>query len=303
MKNAHGLTAAGLFFLVFFVVARTLPAGEIPAEKFSLKISAGYGTAGFGDLNKAEEGHNARFEDLARLWGFAKTGEIALPHEGLDVSAEIVLGIAPRLDVGLGSGFLSRMSRESEVAIRQDSTGALSLQRWTASASATPLTLNVYYRIPLSSRLSGLLKAGLGCYFANFKLRSFRQSELLGVQTWSQTISRGRDYALGFQAGLVLEYGISRAFSCFTEGTWRFVNFKNWSIEYAYSSVFVNDAPRTASCWSAEELNRDTGKVYPTFFYSDQAIESANDRNVRKAWIDFSGWCIQAGFRLQLGKR
>lgn len=27
--------------------------GQVPAEKFSLKISAGYGRAGFGDLDKA----------------------------------------------------------------------------------------------------------------------------------------------------------------------------------------------------------------------------------------------------------
>jgi hypothetical protein len=151
--------------------------------------------------------------------------------------------------------------------------------------------------------VSGFLKAGLGCYFSNLKLKSYRQSELLGVQTWSQTISRGRNYALGFQAGLALEYGISRTLSCFIEGTWRFVNFKDWSIEYTYSSISQTDVPRTASCWFAEEFNRDTGKSYPVFFYSDQVEASSSYQNVRKAQIDFSGWSIQAGLKLRLGKQ
>ncbi len=294
-------TATGMILAAILLFGLATAGADVRPEKFSFRISAGYGRAGFGDLNKAEEGHNARFEDLARLWGFDKTGELALPHKGPDFSAEIVLRIARRLEVGLGFGLVSRMNRASEIAIRQSSSGALLKQRWGASASAAPLTLNAYFRVPLSTRLSGLLMAGLGCYFSSYRLESFRQSELLGIQTWSRTSSRGRDYAVGPLFGLALEFGISRALFFFAEGDWRFVSLKRWSVEYIYSSSSMTDVPRAAYAWSAEELDRDTGAAYPVFVYSDQEPAGPYYQNVRKARIDLSGPSLRAGIRFRLG--
>ncbi len=288
--------AIGLFF------RPSAAPGQVPAGAFSLRISAGCGFAGFGDLNEAGKGHNARFEDLAGLWSFTKSGEIALPRVGPDFDAEILLRVARRLEIGLGGGFLSRPGRESEVAMRQASSGAGSLVRWTVAASAIPLTVNAYYRVPVSARVSGFLKAGLGCYFASLRFTSYRQSELLGVQTWDRTTSRARDVGLGFQGGLVVEYGLSRALSCFAEGTMRFVNLKDWTVEYTYSSPSLTDVQRTASCWSAEESNSDTGRDYHVFVFSDQELTGFSYQGVRKARIDFSGWSLQAGLRLRFGK-
>jgi len=294
--------ACGIILAIGQLVGPVTGAGQVPPETFSLKISAGYSRAGWGDMNKAEEGHNARFEDLARLWGFARTGEVALPHEGLDFGAEILVRITPRLDVGLGGGGFIRPIKESEITISQALGGARSLLRWTASATVIPLTLNAYYRVPLSSRISGFLKGGLGCAFARLKLTSYRESELLGIQTWSRQEGRGWDYAAGFQAGLGLEYEISKALSCFFEGAWRFANFKNWTFEYTYTAATDSDVLRTASGWATEQLSPDTGEYYPAFFYSDHVVESGSFRNVRKAEIDFSGWNLQAGLRIKLGR-
>ena len=296
------INKAGAILAIALISGPIAAKAQIPVEKFSLRISAGYGSSGFGDLDKAEEGHNARLGDLANLLGFQKTGELSLPHWGLDLSGEIVLRIAERLDIGIGLGRLSRTKNDSEASIRQTSSGALSLVRWTTSASVVPLTFNAHYEIPVSPRLRGFLKAGLGCYFANLTLVSYGESDLLGVSTWSRTTSRNRDFALGGQAGLVVEYGLSKALSCFVEGTWRFVNFGRWSSEYDYSSSSAEYRPTTSACWSAEGLNRDTGNFYPVFFFSDQEPVSANYQNVRKAEIDFSGWSVQAGLKLRLGK-
>jgi hypothetical protein len=275
---------------------------QIPGRRFSLKISAGYGSAGFGDLGKAEKGHNAKFGDLAGLWGFTKTGELALPHKGLDLDGEIVLSLTKHLDVGLGFGRLSRSNRDSQITIQQASSGAQSLLRWTTWAAVIPVTLNVYAHIPVSSRLNGFLKAGLGCYFANLEMTSYRESELLGVRTWSQLTSKMRDYALGYHAGLGIEVGISNIFSSFAEGTWRFVNLRNLSVQYDYSSNAVTDVTRTSSSWSVEEISRDNGKTYTGFLFSDSIPTSAYYQSVRKAEIDFSGWSFQAGIRIRFGK-
>lgn len=276
--------------------------GQVPANAFSLKISAGCGLAGFGDLNEAGKGHNARFEGLADLWGFDKSGGIALPRVGPDFSAEILLRVASRLEIGLGGGFLWRPRRESEVSIRQASSGAVSFVDWAVSASAVPLILTAYYRVPLSARLDGLLEAGLGCYFASLRFTSLRQSELLGVQAWNQTTSRARDVGLGFQGGLAVEHRLSRVLSCFAEGTLRLVNLDAWTAEYKYESPSLTDAPRASACWSADELDADTGRSYPVFVFSDQEFSGSAYQHVRKARIDFSGWSLQAGVRLRFGK-
>ncbi len=290
------ILAIGLFF------RPAAAPGQVPAGAFSLRISAGCGFAGFGDLSEAGKGHNARLEDLAALWGFEKSGDIALPRVGPDFSAEILLRIARRLDVGLGGGLLSRMSRESEVSVRHASSGAGKLVRWTASASAIPLTLNAYYRVSVSERIGVLIKAGLGCYFLRLRFESYGQSELLGVRTWGRTTSRANDYAPGFQTGFALEYGLSKIFSCFAEGSWRFVDFKDWSVEYTTSSATGTDVPRTGSGWAAEGLDYDAGRSYPVFMFSDREPTGSSYRDVRKAGIDFSGWSLQAGIRIRLGK-
>ncbi len=299
MHRKAGIT----LFLAFGLLFGPLPVWpQKPGKMFSLKVSGGFGRAGLGDLDETERGHNARFGDLADLWGFEKTGGLALPHGGIDVNGEIVLHLSGRLAVGVGSGWMSKMEKDSEIIIRQASSGAQSLLRWTTSASVVPLTLNVYYRVPLSSRLSGSLKAGLGCYFASLEITSYRKSELLNIQTWSQLAGTGRDYAMGYQAGLVLEYGVSNTFSFFLEGMGRLVNFKRWSVQYDYSSNAVTDATRTSSWWSVEELSRDNGKTYPGFLYSDQEPTASAYQNARKAEVDFSGFSVQAGLRFRFGR-
>jgi len=275
---------------------------QVPGEKFSLRISAGYGFSGFGDLNLAEKGQNARLGDLASSMGFNKTGELALPHQGLDFNGEIVLRIAKPLEIGIGLGRLFRANSNSMVAIEESSSGVRSFVRWTTRASAIPLHLNAYYRVPISPRLSSFVKAGLGYYSANLELTSEKESELLGIRTWSRLKSKGRDYALGYQAGLVIEYAISGAFSLIAEGSWRFVNLKNWSVTYDYTSNSLTDTTRAAMWWSVEELSRDTGKSYPGLIHSDQEPAGAIYEQVRKAEIDFSGWSIQLGLKIRLGK-
>lgn len=294
--------AIGMITIVGLLFGPAPARSQMQQEKFSLRIAVEYGSAGFGDLDRAEEGHNARLSDLANLWGFEKAGNLALPHLGINLDGEIVLPIVPRLSLSLGLGRISRTGGESRVTLKQVATGAETLISWTTSAAAIPLTLNAYYRIPISPRLSGFLKAGLGCYFASLKLTSYRKSALLGVETWSRTISQERDYALGYQVVLGMEAGLSSFLSFFTGAGWRSANFKNWNVQYDYSSTALTDDTRTASCWAVEELNRDTGKYYPGFLFSDQEPTSTSYRNVRKAEIDFSGWSLQVGLRFRFGK-
>ena len=297
-KKAAIVSVLASIVLVGAVEARS----QVPGEKFSLKVSAGYGFSGFGDLNMAEKGHNARLADLADSMGFNKTGKLALPHQGLDFNGEIVLRVARPLEIGIGLGHLFRTKSGSMAAIEESSSGARSLVRWTTKASATPLLLNAYYRVSISSRLRGLVKAGLGYYVANLELTSEEQSELLGIETRSLLKNKGRDHALGYQAGLVLEYGISGTFSLFAEGGWRFVNFKNWSVAYDDASNSLTDTTRRATWWSVEQLSRDTGKSYPALIDSDQEPAGAIYEQVRKAEINFSGWTIQIGLKIRLGK-
>lgn len=294
--------AIGSFLAFAVLVGAVEGRSTISGERFCLKISVGYGFSGFGDLNRTEKGHNARLEDLAGSLGFHKTGELALPHRGLDSNGEIVLRISRPLEIGIGLGFLSRANSHSLVSIEQSSSGARSSVRWTTGAWAIPLLLNAYYHVPISPRLSGFVKAGLGYYLANLKLTSEEEAELLGVETWSQIISKGRDDALGCQAGLGLEYGISGRFFLFAEGGWRFVNFKNWSVTYDDASNSRRDATRTATWWSVEGLCRDTGKSYSGLVCSGREPTAGVYGKVRKAEINFSGWTIQLGLKIRLGK-
>jgi hypothetical protein len=297
-KKAAIVSVLASIVLVGAVEARS----QVPGEKFSLKVSAGYGFSGFGDLNMAEKGHNARLGDLADSMGFNKTGELALPHQGLDFNGEIVLRVARPLEIGIGLGRLFRTKSGSMAAIEESSSSARSLVRWTTKASATPLLLSAYYPVSISPRLRALVKAGLGYYLANLELTSEKQSELLGIETRSLLKNKGRDHALGYQAGLVIEYGISGLFSLFAEGGWRFVNFKSWSVTTDDTSDSLTDTTRTATWWSVEQLSRDTGKSYPALIDSDQEPAGAIYEQVRKAEIDFSGWTIQLGLKIRLGK-
>ena len=149
-------------------------------------------------------------------------------HQGmLDLKTELQFGLSSRIRFGLGIGYWNSDERNGFDKDRNDgrdkkSTGELEqdishekidgnchVQGYRQDFRILPLSLNVYYDLPLSRRWDVFASGGGSYYFGSFRGASKRQDK----NAW------------GGQGGLGVEFRLTRQLKLVAEGDYRFVNF------------------------------------------------------------------------------
>jgi len=164
-------------------------------------------------------------QDSARFsLSMAGGGGFTEGHRGLfDFQAEIQYGLTPQLRLGLGVGYMKDHGRQGADMNGRDQRGGMStgMMSWNdfnsgpqdsgLEARIMPLSLNLYYGLPLGRKWAIFMNGGGSLYFGSFEGPTGDQHKR----------------ALGIQAGLGIDYRIAPSIQLMAEAAYRFVEFRD----------------------------------------------------------------------------
>lgn len=142
-------------------------------------------------------------------------------HRGLlDLQTELQYGLTPRLRLGLGFGYMKDHGRQGDMGGRDQrggmSSGFMDMSDFNAGPQSSgvearimPLSLNLYYGMPIGRRWSVFMNGGGSYYFGSFAGPAGDQHK----RAW------------GAQAGLGIEYRVAQSIQLVAEAVYRFVEF------------------------------------------------------------------------------
>jgi uncharacterized protein YfiM (DUF2279 family) len=147
-------------------------------------------------------------------------------HQGmLDLKTELQFGLTSRIRLGLGVGFINGEGRygfgkdwddrpegvEADQFVSHERNGKDSQMRgYGRDFRIIPLSLNVYYALPLGHRWNIFVSGGGSYYFGSFHAMDVREHK----NAW------------GGQGGLGIEFRLARQLRLVAEGSYRFAEFR-----------------------------------------------------------------------------
>ncbi len=206
-----------VLFLTFIPLSILFPGSAYGSNiSFSLKLYGGLNYISGGDLNEGLKGVNDYYAKFFWYFGLTKSGGDYNPvHLGLDYGGDFIIQITPTVGIGLGAGHL-RGTSESSITF----TPVAAAEKTTATVSAVPLRLGMYFSLPAGAIVNVNFHAGLGYYLAKVSF-DFRSS---APGSWEQSSARADANGLGFHRGLGLEFRLSPVISLFLEGLGRYAS-------------------------------------------------------------------------------
>ncbi len=276
----------------------------------SLKLSAGYGYAAIGDINR----HIKAFDDyMADSLSFYEGGMMrGIGHIIPDFEAELSIRISPRLDLALGTGYISGSRKDDfqtvgrfPIFFQFDADDVLYEFDIEPKVRAIPLKLGLYYSWALTPRIDLLLNAGSGLYFSKAALIKSNDIHYLNANTIPEmpyVISQDdvSGTGLGFHGGIGLEYRLTRGIFLVLDVQGRYARVGKLSGIRTYG--FLNyhvDGPQGGT---------DEGTLYigtrdmTAEGYGDNCPDLAvsSSPTMKRASLDLSGVSLRAGFRIKL---
>ncbi|MFC2165585.1 outer membrane beta-barrel protein [Acidobacteriota bacterium] len=293
MKKKGSLVMLSILFV--FILLK--PAySQDSFKRFSLKISGGYGNMSGGDFDNVISGLNSMLTDMAALLDLTVTSQLTNVNWGSEFEGEFVFNLNQRFGVSLGIGYIRRSDESlGQMELLPLARGSFSL---APEFTAIPILLSGYYTLPIASKLSAFVKAGIGYYFVKLDYVNREETELLGIVLWNQDQGEAKDSGLGFHGAIGLEYGISQSIAFFMEGMGRYANFKDWEVDNISSNP-LGSSEMSGKFWYSEEWNPTTNKYYPSIELSQQIPSGTGQRNVRKLAIGISGIVFKLGIRVR----
>ena len=218
-------------------------------------------------------------------------------HFGPEFGAEIIVPLGGGFSLGLGAGYL-RAARES--VFDYDSVLFTVAETISPRVTAVPIVLNIHRSWSLGAALKLDIFAGVGCTLATFR-QDFRTTTNFFFFEETESFLAHKA-AFGGQAGIALEFEVSRGVDLFVQAEGRLAALTdirgdatsqgNWFL----GSWTGGGSP--AYLW-AYTLT-DAGKSYPQLAVSLGAPAGAGITEARKAGVDLSGASLAAGIRIRL---
>lgn len=265
-------------------------------KRFGLKISNGLNYLSGGDWNTYMKLDTKLNKDLANMFGYDLGGEFKEIHTGFNLEAEGIVYLTPRLGISIGSGYIYGKKGEDSSKIVTHLRLFTETLTHDTKISAIPLKLSAYYFLPVSSKASVYLNAGLGYYLAKFS-DDYRHEWDGYWEVIKQTADGGN---FGLHGGIGFEYSMTQFLSLVIEtggryakisrfeGYYDYKNSNNWA-DYYKGTLYYYEFDLT---WMGLDW-------YPEVKISDQKPSSPSIRNVHKASIDFSGFTLGAGIKIR----
>jgi hypothetical protein len=269
-----------------------------PAANFSrlsVKLYGGYAHVLAGDVN---DGADYYFEilDYYAAEGFGTiTGAYKPVHGGYDFGADLIYQFSPRFGVGVGVGYM----RNSNNSVGTFAEGEESVTLTSsATLTALPIRLGLFYDAPISETLNLTLSAGAS-YYASLKFEGTQGLEF-SADEWEDmsllaTQRSGAD--IGFHGSLGFEYLFSPKVGFFVEAVGRYGKFKNFESVTGTVETSMGGAPETTEgmLYIYTETFEDTDFSGFSIVEPDDTPEAG----AREPKIDLTGFSLRAGFRIR----
>ena len=190
---------------------------QLSGVALALLLIAGIAGAQGRDRGLYAQDYHRLSLSMAGGFGFSES------HRGLfDLQTELQYGLTPRLRLGLGFGYMKDRGRQGDRSGRDERSGMQTgflggndfyagSQNSGLEARIMPLSLNLYYGLPIGRKWSVFMSGGGSYYFGSFDGPAGDQHK----------------HAWGAQAGLGIEYGIAQSIQLVAEAAYRFVEFHN----------------------------------------------------------------------------
>lgn len=261
-----------------------------PGVGFGLKLSGGMGYLSVGDLNTGFQGEN---DYLGELPGDIE-GQYELLHWGYDFGGEIIIYPIPELGIAVGAGYI-QVSKESLIKYSgfffPDETLV------APKISVIPITLGIYYSMPLASGVNLIVNGGAGYYLGQLSW----DMDYSGFLSEYKDTFKGTKGTIGFQGGLGFEFEFSPNVAFVLEGCGRYAKLKDIVGDFKRAGTGMMgpfEESGEYTMWYYEFLIGT--EYYPqTHFDEEEPYDPPYFRNVRKAEIDLSGFSVRAGFKFR----
>lgn len=266
--------------------------------RFQLKITGGMSSLAVGDWNTYMDQATRIERDLGNLRGNEVQGKFGKIRTGPEIECEFIVAFTSGISIGIGTGKVwGRQGEDSSRIFIKSQAGQVDMIHET-KISAVPLTLNASYVFPVLPRVKAFAVAGLGYYFARWS--DVYAHQLIGA--WHERIEQSaRGQGFGSHGGAGLEYDVTKNISIVVQalgrhakihelkGKYNYVNSGGWSDYYTGTlHYYEQDLTYMGLDW------------YSVVKILREPLESPAYRNQRKASLDFSGFRLQVGLKINL---
>jgi len=264
---------------------------------FGLRLTGGAALLMRNDFNDHMQSYNDLFDEIPFV---SPDSDFEMLKMGMDFGGEILINFMPHFSMGFGAGYLSA---GKETTVELDIYGMYT-EVWSyhPKFSVIPITLSLYYGIPVGSFMNVVLNAGFGYYLGTVDFDVY-DKEIVGTnwseetETWS-----AKSNAFGFHGGIDLEFGIARNLALVVGAKGRYAKLTDLTgdREYAFDTSYGYSGSGTDEDQTLWYYNEEStsGKEYSFIELSDYKPTSIYISDVRKAEVNLSGIVLQAGIKV-----
>lgn len=294
-KKKRVITLGLLFISLVFFAKIASPKGiESFETKFSINVKWGPRYISIGDINKYLEAFDSYLSEMTnyegdkikRLNNYKKT-----------VEGELRLYVSSKFAIGVG---IEKISEKNESRFEftdpfpfndRDNFHTISTK---SEVSAVNLKLGTYYTIPLVRRINLILNGGIDYYISKASLYKYHKC-YPEVFIWpyekeeEYDISAGR---FGFHGGIGFEYRILDDLSIVLEFQGRYTRMKNLK----GTKIITDEGEEEGILYIGDKKWFD--EYCPDLIISPSKPSGDEFRNVREAILDFSGYSLRLGIKL-----
>ncbi len=311
MKRSYWSLSVCIVFLFIGSICTISAAETRPAKRaFSLVVRGGAGSFAVGDLNTTLSSFDGFYWWLRAAASQDIIGEISeLPDHFIDWEAELRWNVWKGLSIGIALSEPIRLHDRSSLSYLYDDATSYSLQ--SEIRVAAPLKFNLYYSLPVFSRLNIIANGGIGIYHArmaqtyDWLRRYLDDTQNIGSNHFDVT-----GYRAGYHCGLGLEYKLNDRFSLMAEGQWRFAKIESLKgnsdlrdrLMYVQGENTISSTSDSQSGYLYHYLVADFAGFQQEELgvYADPSTIANGVTGLRKAFLDLSGFTFNIGLRIGL---
>ncbi|UCE41526.1 MAG: outer membrane beta-barrel protein [Candidatus Aminicenantes bacterium] len=261
-------------------------------QKIEVKFLGGISYLAGTDFDASDRGWDfLRKETMENQGGIYAWEQNSLDW-GREIAGEILFNLSPRLALSGGVGYITGKSHSKGTTSLE---GITTINETDLKANAIPVTVGIYYYLPVSSSSQFFLNGGVDYYFASFS-RNY-VSEDVGIY-WVNSDFTGNASEIGFHGGIGFEHDLSKNVAIVIQGFGRYAKISGF--EGTRKRVDSND---WGDSWEGKYYYSDrqhsSEKLLPRVNQTDPStIENAI--NIRDYESDFSGFTIRIGLKIAL---